>query len=97
MNFNDKLIPIVGKWIAFFVSMKNLEESRPDFTKNCVNDKKALRGTRIRNIHEMEELRRVKEMRIDEFSIQKLREKSRYNTGAHVTNTGVTGKNGLQE
>ena len=35
---------------------------------------KALRNTRIRNIHEMEELRRVQEMRVDEFSLQKLRE-----------------------
>ena len=36
--------------------------------------KKALRDTRIRNIHEMEELRRVQEMRVDEFSVQKLRQ-----------------------
>ena len=30
---------------------------------------KALRDTRIRNFHEMEELRRVQEMRVDEFSV----------------------------
>ena len=35
---------------------------------------KALRDSRIRNIHEMEELKRAQEMRIDEFSVQKLRE-----------------------
>ena len=34
--------------------------------------KKALRDTRIRNIHEMEELKRAHEMRVDEFSVQKL-------------------------
>ena len=34
----------------------------------------ALRDTRIRNIHEMKELRRVQEMRVDEFSIHKLRD-----------------------
>ena len=34
---------------------------------------KALRDTRIRNIHEMEELKRSQEMRFDEFSMQKLR------------------------
>ena len=35
---------------------------------------KALRGTRIRSIHEMEEFRRAQELRVDEFSVQKLRE-----------------------
>ena len=34
----------------------------------------ALRDTRIRNIHEMKELRRVRKMRVDEFSIHKLRD-----------------------
>ena len=33
-----------------------------------------LRHTRIRGIHEMEELRRAQELRVDEFSGQKLRE-----------------------
>ena len=36
---------------------------------------RALRDTRIRNIHEMEELRSVQEMRVDEFSMQKKWEK----------------------
>ena len=35
---------------------------------------KALRDTRIRNIHEVEELKRAQEMRIDEFSRYELRE-----------------------
>ena len=35
---------------------------------------KALRGTHIRGVHEMEELRRAQELRVDEFSAQKLRE-----------------------
>ena len=54
--------------------MKNLEESRPDFTKKWLNEKKARRDTRIRNIHEVEELKRAQEMRIDEFSRNELRE-----------------------
>ena len=33
---------------------------------------KALRDTRIRNIHEVEELKRAQEMRIDEFSRNKV-------------------------
>ena len=35
---------------------------------------KALRETRIRSIHEVEELKRAQEMRIDEFSRNELRE-----------------------
>ena len=35
---------------------------------------KALRDTQIRRIHEMEELRGAQELRVDEFSVQKLRE-----------------------
>ena len=35
---------------------------------------KALRDTQIRSIHEMGELKRAQELRVDEFSVQKLRE-----------------------
>ena len=35
---------------------------------------KALRETQIRNIHEMGEIKRAQELRVDEFSVQKLRE-----------------------
>ena len=54
--------------------MKNLGESRPDFTKNWLNEKKALRDTRIRNVHELEELKRAQELRIDELCRHELRE-----------------------
>ena len=40
VNFKDKLIRIIWKWTVSIVGMKNLEESRPDFTKNCFNEKK---------------------------------------------------------
>ena len=54
------------------------EESRRKqvrFEEELALGEKALRNTRIRNIHEMDELRRVQEMRVDEFSMQKLRER----------------------
>ena len=35
---------------------------------------KALRETQIRNIHEMGEMKRAQELRVDEVSVQKLRE-----------------------
>ena len=53
------------------------EESRRRqvrFEEELALGEKALRNTRIRNIHEKEEWRRVQEMRVDEFSIHKLRE-----------------------
>ena len=34
----------------------------------------ALRETRIRNVHEMGEMKRAQELRVDEFCVQKLRE-----------------------
>ena len=35
---------------------------------------KALRDTQIRSMHEMGEMKRAQELRVDEFSVQKLRE-----------------------
>ena len=35
---------------------------------------KLLRDTQIRNFHEMREMKRAQELRVDEFSVQKLRE-----------------------
>ena len=45
-----------------------------------------LRKTQIRFIHEMEKMR-AQELRVEEFSVQKLREGHETNTEAHVTNT----------
>ena len=42
--------------------------------EELVMKEKALRDTQIRSIHEMRELKRAQELRIDEFSAQKLRE-----------------------
>ena len=53
------------------------EESRRGqvrLLEELVKREKALRDTQIRSIHEMEELRRAQELRVDEFSVQKLRE-----------------------
>ena len=60
--------------VQIIVEMNNPEESKPDYTENWLYEKKALRDTCIRNIHEMEELKRGQEMRVDEFSVHKLRE-----------------------
>ena len=45
---------------------------------------KVLRDTQFRNMHEMGEIKRAQELRIDEASVQKLR-KSRDNSAAHFS------------
>ena len=42
--------------------------------EELVMKEKALRDTQIKSIHEMGELKRAQELRVDEFSVQKLRE-----------------------
>ena len=42
--------------------------------RDLVMEEKALRDTSITSIQEMEELKRAQEMRVDEFSVQSLRE-----------------------
>ena len=46
---------------------------------------KLLRDTQIRNIHELSEMKRAQELRVDEFSVQKLRECHETNTETHFT------------
>ena len=42
--------------------------------EESVMKEKTLRDTQIRSIHEMGELKRAQELRVDEFSVQQLRE-----------------------
>ena len=42
--------------------------------EELVVKEKALRETQIRSMHEMGEMKRAQELRVDEFSVQKLRE-----------------------
>ena len=53
--------------------MERLEESRPGFTKNWRNESTP-RHSYFSCTHEVEELKRAQEMRIDELSRQELRE-----------------------
>ena len=59
MNFNDKPILIGESWIVQIVGLKNPGENKPD--EELGLREKALRDTRIRNIHEMEELKRAED------------------------------------
>ena len=72
--FRDNLIPIVWKSI---VPMKVYEESRREqaqLHEELTQREEALGYTRIRNLHEVEELKRAQEMQIDEFFIHIFRE-----------------------
>ena len=66
-----------SQWLELDAAHCGYEESRREqvrLQEELVMREKALRDTRIRGIHEMEELRRAQELRVDEFSAQKLRE-----------------------
>ena len=54
--------------------MKNLEESRPDFTKSWLNEKKHFKILAFEISMRWEELKRAQEMRIDEFFRHESRE-----------------------
>ena len=73
------------------------EESRREQARlheELAQREKALRDTRIRNIHEVEELKRPQEMRIDEFSMHTLREiRATIQVLTSQRQEGVTGKN----
>ena len=60
-----------------------LEDAHPGFAESrrekvrleeLVMKEKALRDTQIRNVHETAEMKRAQEIRVEEFSVQKLRE-----------------------
>ena len=50
----------------------NLEENKLDDKKNSMKEK-LLQDTQIRNIHELGEMKRAQDLRVDEFSVKKLR------------------------
>ena len=56
----------------------------------CMKEK-VLRNAQIRNMHEMGEVKRAQELRVDEISVQKLKKKKRKprdNTKAHFSVAG---------
>ena len=71
------------------MGMQNLEEGRARLHEELGQREKALRDTRIRNIHEVERWKGAQEMRMDEFSRNEIERKSRCDTGGHFTDTGV--------
>ena len=64
--------------------------------EELVMKEKALRDTRIRNILEVEELKRAQELRVNEFSV-KIERTSWHDTETHSTNTRVAREGELHE
>ena len=65
----------------------SLDNSKQDYKEHELQRKKFFRKTQIRNIHEMEKKNRAQELRVEEFSVQKLREGHETNTEAHFKKT----------
>ena len=71
-ELNYKFIPIVWRLIIPISDMTHLEETR--LHEELAQRDRALRETHTKSIHEVEELKRAQEMRIDQCSRQELRE-----------------------
>ena len=72
--------------LGIYCTNQVYEETRKEQARlheELVQREKALRDTRFRSIHEVQQLKRAQEMRVDEFSINKLRE-------THDTIQGLT-------
>ena len=72
--------------LGIYCTNQVYEETRKEQARlheELAQREKALRDSRFRNIHEMEELKSAQEMRVDEFSIHKLKE-------THDTIQGLT-------
>ena len=66
-----------SKRLEIYCTNQGYEETRKEQARlheELAQREKALRDSRFRNIHEMEELKSAQEMRVDEFSIHKLKE-----------------------
>ena len=68
--FRDHLIPIAWKSLVLIKAKELLEKDRSDIARR----KRVLRESQIRSIHQVGELKRAQEVRMDEFSRNELGE-----------------------
>ena len=70
MSFSNKLMLKDWNWrtpiTEFFESRKEQSRLQEELS---MKDRKALREAQIRNIHEMGQMKRAQELRVDEFSV----------------------------
>ena len=63
-----------GNYRTHNTDILNLDENMFLYKKKLSVKEKVLRDTQIRSMHEMGEMKRAPEIRVDEVSVQKLRE-----------------------
>ena len=68
----ELLILSEGKLIILLQVMNNSDEINYYFKNNYQNKNRDVREAHIKSLHEMEELKRVQELRVDEFSRRRL-------------------------
>ena len=74
VNYNDKRKSKDWRYRTDNTDLLNLDENQVRLQEQLSMKEKVLRDTQIRNIHEMGEMKRAQEQRIDEVSVQKVRE-----------------------
>ena len=74
VNYNDKRKSKDWHYRTHNKDLLNLDKNKFDNKNQLSTKEKGLRNTQIRNMHEMGEITRAREQRMDEFSMQKLRE-----------------------
>ena len=74
MNFSNKLMLNDWNYRTPIKDKLNLDENKLVYKEELSMKEKILRDTQIRSMHEMGEMTRAQELRVDEFSVQKLRE-----------------------
>ena len=73
-DFSGKLLLSGWNWRMPIIGYEESRREQVRLQEALVMREKALGDSQIRSIHEMGELRRAQELRVDEFSVQKLRE-----------------------
>ena len=84
-----KLSPMHWKLSILLQDMHSPDENKIYFTKNEQIENEHFRDTRISGIHEIEELKRTQELRVDEFFKRKTDQESKHYSQAHGQGTGI--------
>ena len=70
-------------WEDLFLKVTRREQA--GLQEESSTKEKLLRDTQTRNNHELGEMKRAQELRVNVFSVTEIERKSRHNTGTHFT------------
>ena len=74
VSFSNKLMLKDWNYRTLNTDLLSLDENKFVYKKNYPMKEKVLRDTQIRTMHKMGDMKRAQELRVDEVSVQKLRE-----------------------